>query len=221
MEIDSSQSDLYSNISNDTSNDMGSNGIYDDVENINFTSKEKLYFIAIDKYYKKLDPNKIKLMIDIVEGNSNVSISLRLLDWFVTKYSDKNVIKVKYDNENVNIHISYKAQLKSYKKTYFDPFRRKLKFYYKFKNFNGVKLLTTMGQLNFFKWAYKYNIIKYVQDNFDKLSSAMIISNKDDKIKKRRKREKIKKATIKKNNITVSAEKKLSETECKIIVSFD
>ncbi len=199
---------------------------YYDAKDAKFTTKEKYYYRSIDKFYKNLDKDKIKLMVEIIDGKSD--ISLRLLDWFVTKHADQNVIKIKQnDDERINVHISYKAQLKSFKKRYFDPFRRLQKFYYSFDNFDE-KLLTTIGQLNFFKWAYKYNVIKYVEDNYQKLSASMIVSNREDKLKKKKKRENIKKISRKdefklnKEGIIVTAKKeKTIKKECKIIVSFD
>ena len=212
-----------------SSSSMGStetnNSNYKDAKDVKFTAKEMYYYRAIDKFYRKVDNDKIKLMINIIYGNSE--ISLRLLDWFVTKYADQNVIKIKQDDgEKLNIHISYKAQLKSFKKRYFDPFRRLQKFYYNFGK-NNQKLLTTIGQLNFFKWAFRHNIIKYVQSNFNKLSTAMIISNKEDKLKKKKKKENIKnrktETKLKIKGITITAKKAAnsSPSERKIIVSFD
>ena len=70
---------------------------------------------------------QIEIMIDII--NSKSKISLRILDWFVTSYAKKK--KICYDisnngeKDNFNVHINYKAQLKSYTKKYFDPFREK------------------------------------------------------------------------------------------------
>src|SRR5437763_322102 len=101
------------------------------IDKIDLSKKEILYFKIIDKYYKKLINKKIDIMIEIIEGKSK--ISLRLLDWFVTRYAHKN--KINYDIEKeenkdnfdgkldkkFNVHISYKAQLKSFKKRYFDP----------------------------------------------------------------------------------------------------
>ena len=53
-----------------------------------------------------------------------------------------------------NVHISYKAQLQSYKKKYFDPFRRRKKFYYKYNKEENKYFYTTIGQLNFFRWIF-------------------------------------------------------------------
>lgn len=224
-----------------------SNGNYLDADQVDFTTKEKYYYRSINKFYKKLPSKDIKLMMSIIDGESK--ISLRLFDWFVTKYSDKNVTTIKQDDDDetdrINVHISYKAQLKSFKKKYFDPFKRYKKFYYTFTiDSKKHKYLTTIGQLNFFKWSFKCNVIKYVEDNFDALSTEMLSSNKEDKDKKDKhdnsskgsktskvdtlttnKRHESKKdhVVIKKKDATITAKRVKSKlgAESKIIVSFD
>lgn len=152
-----------------------------------FTSKEKFHFNMINKYYSQLEPEKIEKMIGIINGDSIVS--LRLLDWFVTNYSKQNGTGYFINNgtEYFNANISYKAQLKSYKKVYFDPFRRTKRFNYKYDNRDPTKKLeTTLGQLNFFKWAMSYGIIDYVEANFDDINSSMIENKKLAKKNKRK-----------------------------------
>ena len=57
-------------------------------------------------------------MINIINGSS--SISLRIVDWFVTNYSKKNYIvyMINKDNkmEKVNVYNDYKLKLKAYSK---------------------------------------------------------------------------------------------------------
>lgn len=147
-----------------------------------FTKKEICHFVMIDKYFKKCSQEMIIKMINIIEGTDK--ISLRILDWFVTRYAKRGIDFTK-DGEVFDIHINYKAQLKTYKKRYFDPFRRKNKFNYTF-DINGEKkiLTTTIGQLNFFSWAISNNIIQYVALNFSNIVSIMNVSNKEEKKKK-------------------------------------
>jgi hypothetical protein len=126
-------------------------------------------------------------MVSIINGKSN--ISLRLLDWFVTKYSRQYKIRYKNnfdkDGSYFNVHASYISQLGSFKKQYFDPFRRCCKFWFNYDKTNSNKMVyTTIGQLNFFKWAIEYDIIDYVECNYTKLDDAMSISNKEGKDKK-------------------------------------
>lgn len=155
-----------------------------------FTKKEMCYFIMVDKFFKKCPPEMITKMINIINKTDN--ISLRILDWYVTRYAKKHMENIKPINgtgECFDVHINYKAQLKSYKKKYFDPFRRKSKFKYTF-DINGEKvtLVTTIGQLNFFSWAIKNNILSFVDSSLPQITKAMNLSNKEDKKKKLEKR---------------------------------
>ena len=201
-----------------------------DAHNAEFSPKEKIYFKSVDNYFKKLPTDNVLTMINIIEGGS--IISLRLLDWFVTRYAyNKNI---KYNKENsrdddfeskFQVHISYKAQLKSYKKKYFDPFRRRKKFFYKFNRNIDDKLLTTLGQLHFFRWAFENDVIKYVSINYKNILAEMVLSNKEDKIRK--KNHKNKKLAHDSNNhndntnIVVSAKQKINNKRVEIVLSFD
>ena len=139
-----------------------------------FTTKELYYYKMIDRFYKTCSKDKIKKMLEIIEGTSE--ISLRVLDWFVTRYSKKNIIVGEGTDlmEIFDVHISYKAQLKSYRKKYFDPFRRRKKFDYSYDAENPeLKMSTTLGQLNFFYWAMIHGIIEYIEKNLDNILKEM------------------------------------------------
>lgn len=128
-------------------------------------------------------------------------ISLRIIDWFVTNYSKNNVKKI-FNDTKFDIYNNYKSQLKAYNKKLFDPFCRyqkdnkisKFEFYY--DDNSSEYIVTTIGQLNFFKWALENDIIEYVSHIYEEL--------KDD-IKKKHKLEQKKKPnqiSICKNIIT-------------------
>lgn len=214
-----------------------------------FTKKELCYYKMIDKFFKKCPEDKIIKMLDIIDGQSE--ISLRILDWFVTKYA-KRGIDFTRNGDTFDVHINYKAQLKSYKKRYFDPFRRKKKFNYKY-TINGEEkvLYTTIGQLNFFRWAISNEIINFVEKYLPQITKAMNISNKEDRKNKNKKDNssqysssesdgsistdssknnlpKNKKnvtsranKTIKKKNINVNAIKNIKDDEIELILCFD
>jgi hypothetical protein len=197
-----------------------------------FNSKEMYYYKYVNKYFKNNSLDVINKMIDIIEKDSD--ISLRILDWFVTRYSNKYNISYKLsenDIDDFNVHISYKAQLKSYKKRYFDPFRRRKKFnYYYHKTDKSKYILTTIGQLNFFRWAFANKIIEYVEKYHKDISKAMNKSNKEEKKKKTEKLKLKKEQNIKKvkkiikidnKKINISADKKVKNDFVKIIVTFD
>jgi hypothetical protein len=153
------------------------------------SQKQLCYYKMVDRYFKKCTKEVIKNMVDIINAES--IISLRVLEWVVTK-SNKKAINIKIgDNEYFSVNIMYKAQLKSYKKKNFDPFRRDRKFYYQYDSDDAnKKVLTTLGQLNFFKWAISNNIIDYVEKNYEDINKQMINYNKEEKIKKIEKKKK-------------------------------
>lgn len=194
-----------------------------DAKDVVFTNKETYYYKMVDKFFKNTTYNNIKKMLDIINKESHVS--LRLLDWFVTKYANNKKIsyELNNDNERFNVHISYKAHLRSYKKRYFDPFRRRKKFKYSYLTDDNKieKMYTTIGQLNFFRWAFMNNVIDYVEQNYKIISASMGLSNKIDKKRKQSKKQKVQKVQINKGKVNISAEKKVSKDLMKIIVSFD
>lgn len=171
-----------------------------------FTNKELCYYKTVHKYFKVCNPSYIEKMIKIINGTS--TISLRVLDWFVTRHSKKR-LDIEVMNsvgafESFDVHISYKAQLKSYKKRYFDPFRRRRKFPYFYDKTDKSKyLVTTIGQLNFFKWAISHNIIEFVEKNVNQIIRNMNQSNKEEK-KKKDKIKKIKKKEMETAKIPLS-----------------
>ena len=191
------------------------------------TPKQLCYFKMINSFFKKCPIETINKMVDII--NLESVISLRVLEWVVTKSGKKTVnIKIR-DNDYYSVNIMYKAQLKTYKKKNFDPFRRDRKFFYEYdRNESTKKVLTTLGQLNFFKWAIQNGILECVEKNYDEINSAMIKYNKEEKVKKIKKKKKVEIVTTKtkqkKDDETVSVSSKSSSTiisKNKFILSFD
>ena len=181
----------------------------DDLVNItiksckNITSKQALLIIPITTYFS--NKKTLKKLITILKGES---ISLRLIDWFVTNYCKKfNILynlndfkenisstqteKQKQDDKSFDnfiiIHNNYKGQLKAYSKKNFDPFcrRNRIRFYYD----DNKYFITTVGQLNFFKWALENYIINYIQSHIKDIENDMnlrceIVKKVSTKIKK-------------------------------------
>jgi len=137
-------------------------------------SKEEVLLDSLHEFYK--NKNNIEKILPIVTGNSE--ISLRVLDYFVTNYTKYNYVKIKKKNNiNYNVYQDYKNKLKSYNKRFFDPFCRinkknstnKIAFKYE----NDKYIVTTIGQLNFFRWAIRNKIIDYVIDDHSKINQEM------------------------------------------------
>jgi len=140
----------------------------DIIEISQLKGKEIWHYSMLEKFFINCEMPIIQKMVDIINGNH--LISLRFLDWFVTRYCYLYKTNININNKftkqnNFNINISYKAQLKSFTKKYFDPFKRKKKFVFTLDKFN-VSFLTTLGQLNFFRWAISNDVINCTETNY-------------------------------------------------------
>jgi hypothetical protein len=141
---------------------------------IKINSQESMLLKSIEPFYETLI--YINEFISII--NSESKISIRLIDYFVTKYAKKNKIAYKINNDIIfNVYQSYKQQLKAFQKKNFDPFARGIRLPYYIDN---LWIITTIGQLNFFKWFITKNILDYVNKNKDNIELDM---NKNKKIK--------------------------------------
>ena len=143
--------------------------ILDDIQDITLKNLYEFY----------LTDDNINIILPIITSNSNISI--RVIDWFVTNYAKKNniIYEIKDNNDNrrlFNVYLQYKCQLKSYKKKIFDPFCRKEKIGFYYDEYNCV--ITTIGQLNFFKWTIEYEVLKYIKNNLKDITEDMIATNK-------------------------------------------
>lgn len=185
---------------------------------IQISSQENILLTNIEKFYKN-NRNQAKDVINIIRGQS--TISMRLIDFFVTNYSKKYRInyKIKLNNteEIFNVYSSYKSQLKAYNKKYFDPFSRgnRIPFF-----FNDDCIITTIGQLNFFKWFFKYKVNDYIIKNMPKIEADLIETKNNLKKKVKIKKLKNKNTSIDKtpNIFTIP---KLPKKINKIELTFD
>ena len=193
------------------------------LKKIQISSQEHMLIKSLEKFYN--NNVNMKKMLPIVNGES--MISMRLIDFFVTSYSKQNRVTFNLvENNNkilFNVYLSYKSQLKAYNKRYFDPFSRgnRIPFF-----FPDDCIITTIGQLNFFKWFISKKVLDYVQKNLSEIELAL---NKSKSVNKKTKKSKKPKSInknkykINKNFITYNNELKLNEKKelIDIIVTFE
>lgn len=144
-------------------------------------SGKDLLMMALVRFYKQNNNHNMYRIIPIIEGNC--TISLRLIDWFVTNFSKKYntiITRAKKNDDGMeyfNVYISYRQQLKAFSKQQFDPFRRRdrIRFVYD-KDNNWVE--TTIGQLNFFKWVLQNSILDFIVSNVEMIEADMVTTQK-------------------------------------------
>ena len=151
------------------------------------TASQDLLLSSISAYYTK-SFDKRNLLDKIIQ--SEYKISLRVIDWFITHYTREKNIVVWLDTKNNNalvespihynadlkkfhIYLEYRAQLKSYTKMYFDPFRRHDRISFVITKRPLKVTETTIGQLNFFRWIFQNNILQYIEKHQEQIEEDM------------------------------------------------
>jgi len=128
------------------------------------------------EFYKNRD--HLNKFIEIVGGETH--ISLRIIDWFVTNYAKKyftiyELVPATGPSVRFKVYNDYKLKLKAYSKKRFDPFCRWERIQLPYNETDHIE--TTIGQLNFFKWAIEHNILDYIRDNYSDIEADMNTRN--------------------------------------------
>lgn len=173
-------------------------------------------------------------LLPILQGKS--PISLRLVDYFVTNYAKKTNASYMWNEKHFLVYFNYKRELNAYSKRLFDPFCRRERIMFESR---GVEaFMTTVGQLNFFRWFLEKGIYDYMTDNREVIekdmnatlknhysrsnssitesvgstegSSETMNTTETQSLKSRKKR----------CEVTQSAMKKVNVHECEVLVSF-
>jgi hypothetical protein len=129
--------------------------------------KQELIVNSLQRFYSSREEKGE--ILKILEGTSD--ISLRLIDWFVTNYSKQHNISYILNGQEFLVYTNYKSQLKAYSKKLFDPFCRRERIMFQIQGFPMFQ--TTVGKLNFFRWAIEKGVLDYIKLNLPKIESAM------------------------------------------------
>jgi len=183
-----------------------------------YTTQNDLLLNNLMDFYKKGE--YLDKMLNIITGESK--ISLRIVDWFATNYAKKfyTLYNIENNQEQIKrfkVYFDYKLKLKAYSKRRFDPFCRWERISVPYKGDKFIE--TTIGQLNFFKWAIENKVIDYIEENYETIEKDMNTRNstskrkelKLDNTKTRKKRE----------ELSISATKSIKKEDVEIVVQFN
>jgi hypothetical protein len=192
--------------------------------NINTNTQNELLMKNLMEFYENRD--NLHKMMCIINGESK--ISLRIVDWFVTNFAkkyytvyEKPVKPESSDMMRFKVYNDYKLKLKAYSKKRFDPFCRWERISIPYDNEKYME--TTIGQLNFFKWAIENDIIDYIRTNYEMIESDMNSRNSTSKNKSSLEEKPCDntKTRKKREELSVSACKCIKKETVKIIVKFN
>ena len=192
-----------------------------------YTTQNDLLLKNLQHFYNAepdgcYDPNNnLDKMLRIITGESK--ISLRIVDWFATNYAKKyyTLYTIEQTTDNIarrfKVYDDYKLKLKAYSKKRFDPFCRWDRISIPYTK--GKFIETTIGQLNFFKWALENKVVEYIEQHYDTIEKDMNSRNSTSKRKEiivdnsktRKKRE----------ELSISATKSIKKEKVEIVVQFN
>jgi hypothetical protein len=143
-----------------------------------YTTQNNLLLNNLLKFYAQDD--NMDYMLRIINGESK--ISLRIIDWFATNYAKKyyTLYSIHNTGRRFKVYVDYKLKLKAYSKKRFDPFCRWDRINVPYKDDKYIQ--TTIGQLNFFKWALENDVIRYIEENYANIEKDM--NNRNSNAKK-------------------------------------
>lgn len=128
--------------------------------------KPELVISSLQRFYSSHP--EIEKVLTYLTGDA--PLSLRIIDWFVTKYSRKNFVRYPLNGQDFLVYLSYKGQLKAYSKQYFDPNCRRERIMFKIPGQD--QFMTTIGKLNFFRWALESKILDYIEAHEEEIRTG-------------------------------------------------
>ena len=191
-----------------------------------YSTQNDLLLKNLMDFYK--NEELLNKMLSIITGESK--ISLRIVDWFATNFAKKFYTLYEYDDDcgtlrRFKVYIDYKLKLKAYSKKRFDPFCRWERISIPYKTDKCIE--TTIGQLNFFKWALENRVIEYIETNYELIEKDMNTRNSTSRRKEENGIEQIVNSNMnaktrkKREELSVSATKSIKKEKVEIVVNFN
>jgi hypothetical protein len=190
--------------------------------NSTYTTQNDLLLRNLLVFYDTKKNENLDNMLRIITGESK--ISLRIVDWFATNYAKKfyTLYEINQTADNMlrrfKVYDDYKLKLKAYSKRRFDPFCRWDRISIPYKDDKCIE--TTIGQLNFFKWALENQVVDFIESNYDTIEKDMNNRNSTSKRKELILIGDNAKTRKKREELSISATKSIKKEKVEIVVKF-
>lgn len=182
-------------------------------------------------------PGNLEKLVPILQSKS--LISLRLVDYFVTNYAKKMNTAFVLNGKHFLVYFNYKRELNAYSKRLFDPFCRRERIMFQARG--QEPFVTTVGQLNFFRWFIEKEILEHVMEHREEIekdmnstlkqhysrsnasistTSGSAMESMNTTIQTLSSTGTVRTPRKKRSELTQSAMKKVNVHECEVVVSF-
>ncbi|CAM9109657.1 unnamed protein product [Ectocarpus sp. 12 AP-2014] len=107
------------------------------------------------------EESRVQVFSDIVHHKNG--LSLRIIDWLITNFTKSFSVAIESDGLPRNLRRDYHKNLSAHNKKNFDPFARRRRIHIVL--FGKVQRVSTIGQLNFFRWFLQKNLVGFLLEN--------------------------------------------------------
>lgn len=177
-------------------------------------SNEDLILLQMQKVYS--EHGLFQRLVEVLNGKAN--ISLRLIDWFVTNFSKLYKTCYSWNGREFIVNLEYHDEMPS--KSLFDPFCRGNRIQFT-PSPDQPAITTTIGQLNFFQWAFKNGVIEYIQDHMTEITEDMNKRCNGSKTMRNSSSNQTMKQKRKRKEISISAVKTITKHTVEVEVKFN
>ena len=122
--------------------------------------KDEVLLTSVLQWYNQ-ERARVQTFSDIV--NHKNGLSLRIIDWLITNFSKSFSVAIESDGLPRNLRRDYHKNLSAHNKKNFDPFARRRRI--RILLFGEEDRVSTIGQLNFFRWFLSKNLVGFLLEN--------------------------------------------------------
>lgn len=122
--------------------------------------KDGILLDSVLQWYNQ-ERARVQTFSDIV--NHKNGLSLRIIDWLITNFSKAFSVAIESDGLPRNLRRDYHKNLSAHNKKNFDPFARRRRI--RIILFGQEHRVSTIGQLNFFRWFLSRNLVGFLLEN--------------------------------------------------------
>lgn len=180
-----------------------------------YSTQHDVMLATMVNFYSKDNYKHLKTVLPIINGEA--PLSLRLIDWFVTNYAKCNYVHYDVRGRRFIVHDEYRLRLHGYKKRRFDPFCRWDRVEIPYENDTFVQ--TTIGQLNFFKWALENGVLEHIHRHRKRIDEDM--ARRGSTARARSKGPNDKRTRRKRRELSLSATRTVRRDEVEIEIRFE
>jgi len=116
-------------------------------------------------------PSKFSIIHDILIGEDALTMSIinfTVINYAIMYDACITLVNKKGINEYIYITRSYLSQLDEHRKQCFDAFCRKPKILFEYEP--NKTIVTSVSQLNFYKWVIEIGLLEYIRENYENIN---------------------------------------------------